>query len=333
MSADQPNRVEPGFGSELPLHFAAKNGKLDDVQKLLAAGYKVDSRDTWNITPLMLASEKGHTDIVRALVSAGANVNAKSKSSALEYGRFSSLHLAVANSQNEVVRLLLGFGADPNSLDNIQGTPLGASVANSNVEVVRMLFEAGANPNGSEKDKSGAPLSVAAFVGSLEIVKMLLVRGANSNHRDGKGCNALHGTFKTEIAVELIRAGADVNALGENGRTPIMSLGLAGSVELMKFYIESGADVNVKADGGITPLMKLASLPRLDFMAGLCDAGADVNAHDDCGNSVLDYFSRLYGSVRDKAHKEALEFLFKRGAIHGNNFAPKRKSRKVGSHT
>ncbi len=333
MSADQPNRVGPAFGSELPLHLAAKNGKLDDVQALLAAGYKVDSRDTWNITPLMVASENGHSDIVRALVSAGANVNAKSKSSALEYGRFSCLHLAVSNAQNEVVRLLLGFGADPNSLDNAHSTPLDAAVAKSNVEVVRMLLDAGANPNGSEKNTSGGPLSTAAFVGPAEIVKMLLDRGAKPNHRDHSGCTALHGTFKTEIACELIRAGGDVNARGENGRTPIMSLGLAGSVELMKLYIESGADVNAKADGGLTPLMNLAHMPRLDFMAALCDAGADVNARDECGNSVLDYFSKRYGSVREKAHKEALDFLLKRGATQGNNFAPKRKPRKVGSKT
>eukprot|EP00899_Mesostigma_viride_P024824 jgi/Mesvir1/5526/Mv15566-RA.2 len=61
-----------------PLHDAAKEGRLDDVRRIIAAnGADKDAKDQDGRTPLHLASENGKLDVVRYLVASAADVKAK----------------------------------------------------------------------------------------------------------------------------------------------------------------------------------------------------------------------------------------------------------------
>src|SRR4051794_6818440 len=58
------------------LHTAARDGNLEAVRQLLAAGADPNAREAGdNTTPLHWAAAASHLDIVRALVDAGADVN------------------------------------------------------------------------------------------------------------------------------------------------------------------------------------------------------------------------------------------------------------------
>jgi uncharacterized protein len=60
-----------------PLHYAAVDNKLDDVNALIAAGAEIDAReDTGQYTPLMFAAQNDdNIEVVKVLVEAGADVN------------------------------------------------------------------------------------------------------------------------------------------------------------------------------------------------------------------------------------------------------------------
>ncbi len=60
----------------------------------------------------------------------------------------------------------------------------------------------------------------------------------------------------------LIREGADVNAKGNNGVTPLQRAALGSTPEIATLLIEAGADVNVKNDYGKTAL-NLALTPEI----------------------------------------------------------------------
>ncbi len=61
----------------------------------------------------MLATQSGHLAIVELLIAAKAHVNAQN------YIGTTSLHVAVAMGQTEMVSVLLKNGADPNIMDKV----------------------------------------------------------------------------------------------------------------------------------------------------------------------------------------------------------------------
>ena len=60
-----------------PLHYAAIDKKLDDVNALIAAGAEIDAReDAGQCTPLMFAAQKdANIEVMKALIEAGFDVN------------------------------------------------------------------------------------------------------------------------------------------------------------------------------------------------------------------------------------------------------------------
>jgi ankyrin repeat protein len=107
----------------------------------------------------------------------------------------------------------------------------------------------------------------AAFVCDLKRVRTLLSRGANPNARDA------------------------------DGRTPIFSAVLGGSVGLLGLLLETKADVNARDERGATALHIAAEEVLPEAATLLIGRGADVDAQDEEGNTPL---SRALFSARGR---------------------------------
>ena len=76
-----PNSLK--FGIDTPLHVACSNGHASQVAKILSEMYgyqEVNARDEQGLTPLHIASSKGYEDIILLLLNYGADVKAYSSS-------------------------------------------------------------------------------------------------------------------------------------------------------------------------------------------------------------------------------------------------------------
>jgi hypothetical protein len=63
------------------------------------------------------------------------------------------------------------------------------------------------------------------------------------------------GHYEPPVAVRLLIAkGADVNAKGRSGWTPLHFAANGGHREVAKLLIAKGADLNAKTSDGVTPL-------------------------------------------------------------------------------
>jgi ankyrin repeat protein len=120
------------------------------------------------------------------------------------------LIIAARDDIRESVELMLGAGADINTVDQYGNTPLMYAAGFGHEKVVRFLVQHGAKVN-VVNEADGTPLMWAAEKGYTEIVRFLLphVSPENLNQRDVLSCTALDLTQSAEIAAMLDEVGAE----------------------------------------------------------------------------------------------------------------------------
>ena len=130
---------------------------------------------------------------------------------------------------------------------------------------------------------------------------------------------------QVEVVSRLIAQGADVNARGRWGRTPLDVAAMWGQKEVAELLIAHGADVNDRRSSGKTPLHQIMehSSGRIDpkplatVIELLIDKGADINAKDGEGNTPL---AEALSHVEGDVNMELVKLLIARGAdIHTRN--------------
>lgn len=126
--------------TSLALHEACALGHLQRVQELLLADAENAIRYSPDgFAPVALAAYFGHPELVRLLLGAGADVNAQARNPM----KVAAIHAAVSTSDEECVKILLENGADPNLPQQDGITPLSVARANKNDAIVQMLIAAG----------------------------------------------------------------------------------------------------------------------------------------------------------------------------------------------
>ncbi len=74
----------------------------------------------------------------------------------------------------------------------------------------------------------------------------------------------------------LIDAGADLDAQGDNGETPLITAIIGGHVLVASLLIDRGAGIQARNKGGFTPLHAAAYANAVEIAGQLLSRGADV---------------------------------------------------------
>jgi hypothetical protein len=133
-------------------HFLLKAARMGDAGKvklLLDGGADVDyhSKDKQGTgrTALSEAAIHGHLEVVRLLLDHRAAIEWKDRAVG-----YTPLGWAACQGFEDIVRMLLVAGADPNAAsDELLHTPL---MGVTSVNIAKLLVEAGANPNAKTRD-------------------------------------------------------------------------------------------------------------------------------------------------------------------------------------
>jgi ankyrin repeat protein len=96
------------------------------------------------------------------------------------------------------------------------------------------------------------------------------------------------GEGDTARVRQLVRAGADPNARGDRGVTPLQFAMLAQDLDGMRALLAAGADPNLPGLGGATPMHMAAIADDPKYLRLLLDHGGDPNArHGETGAGPL----------------------------------------------
>ncbi|KAE8599772.1 hypothetical protein XENTR_v10017317 [Xenopus tropicalis] len=159
-----------------PLHLASQSGHESLVRLLLNyPGVQADTATTrQGSTPIHLAAQNGHTAVVGLLLSKSTSqLHMKDKR-----GR-TCLHLAAANGHIEMMRALIGQGAEINVTDKNGWCPLHFAARSGFLDTIRFLVECGANPILECKDGKTA-IQYAAANNHQDVVSFLLKKNHNT---------------------------------------------------------------------------------------------------------------------------------------------------------
>jgi len=162
------------------LWWAAKDGRLEDVERMLKAGANPNAADLDGETPLHAAARWGQVAIAEALLLHGADPGAEAL-----YGA-TPLHVSVAQAQVGTARVLLQRGASANAHDLFGKSPLHDAALRGNRELVVLLLDYGADATAAD-DSGTTPLHLAARGGNKATMKVLLSHKADPRARNLAG--------------------------------------------------------------------------------------------------------------------------------------------------
>jgi Domain of unknown function (DUF6438)/Ankyrin repeats (3 copies) len=221
-------------------------GNGETVPSLRREGFDFKSKPAGSILTRVALS--GDEMVVRDLIDTGTSITI------LDPFGNSALANAAASAKPAAVDLLIQYGADaknPRVLTN--------AASSGSPSVVRRVLDAGADATAVGPD-GGAPLfSVVSRGGGNAkdlnrgaVVRLLLNAGAGPNVRDKGGNIPLHASqLDEDSARALLDAGAHVNALNNDGETPLMTVFSERTLEIL---LAAGADISIRSRAGKTAL-------------------------------------------------------------------------------
>lgn len=151
----------------------------------------------------------------------------------------------------------------------------------------------------------------AVAKGLTDVVKQHLEKGTDVNALDQNGYTPLISASESrqfEVAKLLIEHGAILDAQDSEGATPLLKAVASGFAELVQVLIDKGADIEGRGKtNNKTPLLAAASTGHADIVRLLVDYGAQIEAKTARGSTAL-----LLAS--EKGHTDVVQLLLDRGA-------------------
>jgi len=156
---------------------------------------------------------------------------------------------AIFAHDEESVRLLLLFGADPNDPDRDGITPLFATVERSFLACATILLKYGADPNLVAGPELESPLAAAVMGNMVGFSHLFLTYNGDANHVTTGGSPLLTSGIKKKTPKKfidlLLEYGSNPNAKTRDGKTALFEALQVGRADIVTSLLNHGADPNL----------------------------------------------------------------------------------------
>lgn len=286
--------IAAGFYGHSPFIVAAMKGHLGVVRLLaqqLVGPQRLDVGDDKMLTALHHAAEQGHSEVVAFLLEQGAQANCTD-----ERGR-TPLILASFWGHLRVVRVFAQhMDVGPEGLDegdNLEWTALHHAARQDHEDVVACLVERGAQAD-SREEEDRTPLILASRWGCMGVVRFLAehLGSQGLEQEDGMGWRALHHAAvegQEEVVAFLPSKGAQISPRDWTGETPFIRAAMHGQIGVVRLLLHHlGSPGLIERDNiGVTALHYAAYRGHEEVVSFLLLAGAGPTIKDIDGRTPL----------------------------------------------
>jgi ankyrin repeat protein/pimeloyl-ACP methyl ester carboxylesterase len=188
--------------------------------------------------------------ICEDLMKYGADINSR------DPDQSTPLHLASYRGHSKLVALTLSWNASTNLKDSKKRTPLHRAAECGHDDVVKMLLAGSASVVECDS-KHRTAFFIACARGWKLTATILWQAGSNLMHEDEQGQTALHAAAKTghqSVVEMLLCAGILVDCHDKKGITPLHEASRSGWASIVKLLLDAGADISRKDNACFTCL-------------------------------------------------------------------------------
>ncbi|KAK0748858.1 ankyrin repeat-containing domain protein [Apiosordaria backusii] len=258
---------------EMEFIAAARQGRLEEVNRLLESGVDVNAKDSFHgQTAISWAAERGHLEVVQTLYRHGASIDIRDK-----YDH-TPVYWAIRHDRHDILSFFLADEKNTSHKYHNGRTFLFVAAGFGSVEDVQLFLKAGLDPN--TRDNEGlTPLMFAVQQSRKDNVTALLEAGADPLLEDNEHRNALFYVFGTTdyALAEMLLAKVDGSCIDGKapGARPLIEAAKIGDVKMIRLLLYRKADPQLPDEDDMTPLYWAAKKGHVDAVCLLIDAGAD----------------------------------------------------------
>lgn len=168
-------------------------------------------------------------------------------------GSYEDMEEAMIHGDAAAAIALLQRGVDVNTVDRQGNTLLTQAVRRDVPELVEYLIQHRARLNVRNKNGETA-LSIAAYTGKLSYVQQFVNAGAEINLYGWPPLTYAAFNGHGDIVDYLLKHGALIDAVTENGSTALLFAARFGHIDIVKVLLSNHADPTITNENGETAL-------------------------------------------------------------------------------
>ncbi len=298
------------FVGVTPLHYATFNNHHDIIRLLLQSGThaEINAVSKGKFTPLHhSAIHCNQFNLTKEIIKLGANVNAVSETKgftplheatkknctetvkylakiahldALTVDNLTALHISTRLGFDEVTKILLQYGANPNLMDNNNIYPIHLASANNFIISIRYLLHNEANIEATDL-YGNTPLIFAAQSGAYDALDFLIAKNSNISAVNQYGTGLVHSAAiggNLKILTKIYQLNKKLLYLNDNNMASALHYAAAyNQLDSIDYLNNLGLGIDLRDKLGFTALHIAVLHNNLDMVKKLITKRANHN--------------------------------------------------------
>ena len=275
-----------------PLHASALRGRIEVARLLVANGADVNSRSSFEGTPLHNELNKGE-----GAIESGSG--SEESEGDLPFWAKGKLREQLPDSDSDF---------DVNSRPSFEGSSVHTASEEEFQDIDYLLVD---SDNKSRVLYDRTPLHTASEEGHLEFAEWLLDSGAEMNVQDMSQNTPLHlaaACGRLDLVRVFLKRGAEVQALNRYGRTPLFSAAEGGNPDVVRSLLDHGADAHIRDKEDNNVLHIAAAHGHLEVARMLLALNLEVNTLNRFG------MTPFYSALKTSKKPDIVRLILDHGA-------------------